>query len=125
MNWLARTILSVSTCALAACGSIPTKTFHIEAINFEGEDVPCLVEVDDKFDDARTAARYTPCDVTVAFTKDQMTVRVYPTRRDEQGQVIPPEPNARGKYYEQSRLLQMIDPTKHVFVLRENQRVQN
>ena len=105
---------------LAACGSIPTKVFDVRAINFDGDQVPCLVEVDRKFKEALDAQRYTDCETKVEFTKERMNLRVYPTRRDSQGNVVPPDPAIQAEYQAEIREVQLADPRVQLFILRSN-----
>jgi len=113
-------IASFALSALAACGSVPSKNFDVRAINFDGDQVPCLVEVDRNFKEAIEAKRYTDCDVKVEFTKERMNLRVYPTRRDSQGQIVPPDAAAQAEYLSEIREVQQTDPRTQLFILRPN-----
>jgi hypothetical protein len=121
MNPFARTFLSLgTTLALTACGSVPTKVFDVRAINFDGNSVPCLVVVDRDYQAALEAERYSDCEVQIAFTKERMNVKLFPTRRDSQGKIVPPDPGATGEYHAEMRELQISDPRVHMFILRTN-----
>ena len=121
MNRLTRLLLPLGAAlAVTACGAAPTTTFDVRAINFDGIAVPCLVEVDSKFSEAQTAARYTDCEIPVLFSKPRMKVKVYPTRVDAQGKIVPPDPTATTEYYSEIRELTAADPRVHLFILRTN-----
>lgn len=121
MNQLARTLLTIGTAfGLTACGSVPTKDVDVRAIDFDGNSVPCLVVVDRDYQEALAAERYTDCEVKIAFTKDRMNVKLFPTRRDGQGKILPPDPGTTGEFYPEMREIQLNDPRVHMFILRTN-----
>jgi hypothetical protein len=121
MNALFRSLALFGFAALVtSCGSTPTKTFDVKAINFDGNSVPCLVVVDRDFKEAIEAKRYTDCEVKLEFEKERVNLKLYPTRYDAQGKVVPPDPAATGAYYAEMRELQLTDPRQHLFVLRTN-----
>ncbi len=121
MNSLTRTLLSFGAVAsLAACGSIPKKTFDISAIDFDGNSVPCLVVVDRDTSEALEAQRYTDCEVVVEFTKPRMNLKLVPATRNSQGNIVPPDDAAEKPFLEEIREVQLTDPRKHLFILRVN-----
>lgn len=121
MKRLTRSLFSLGLVAsLAACGSIPKKTFDVQAIDFDGNRVPCLVVVDRDFKEAVEAQRYTDCEVTVEFRKPRMNIQVVPATRNASGVIVTPDQGAMRPFYEEMREVQITDPRKHLFILRLN-----
>jgi hypothetical protein len=121
MNPILRHLPLLGLAALVtSCGSIPTKTFDVKAINFDGNSVPCLVVIDRDFKEALASKRYTDCDLPLSFEKERVNVKLYPTRYDAQGKVVPPDPAATSAYFAEMRELQVNDPKQHLFILRTN-----
>lgn len=121
MNPLARILIpALAALGAASCGSTPEKSFDVRAINFDGNSVPCLVVLDRDFKEALAAKRYTDCDMTLKFEKERVNVKLFPTRFDAQGKVVPPDPAAQSAYYPEMRELMLSDPHQHLFILRTN-----
>jgi hypothetical protein len=122
-----RSVLCLAPLLLAACGSVPTKTFVFDAITVDERPLPCLVvvgddwvgaaergqliNVDNKDDTLSLALKFdrAQVDVTVA------AIEVNPdTGKPER---IPRSRLERSDYVAEPRQIQLNDPQKQLFIL--------
>lgn len=103
---------------LMACGSIPTKTFEIRAIDTNGTPVKCLIVVDRKWPKPEEAV-FTDGEVTIPFRRNRMSVHVQWVRMRDGAPVVP-SPDDVGRYHMVGRDLELTDPRVHLFILQEN-----
>lgn len=112
-------ILLLACAALGACGSIPTRTFEIRAMDNSGQPIKCLIVVDRAYPKDSSDVHFTDGDVTVAFRKERMNVLVHPARIVD-GQVKVPESTEVGPYFPEGRDIRIDDPRVHLFILNRN-----
>ena len=114
------TSMVLGACVLASCGSIPTKTFEVRAINAKNEEVKCLIVVGHKWPGEGDSPVYTRGTVEVAFEQKTMNVRVKPAQLDAEGNIVAvPRERDGADYKSANRDVEMRDPRVLLFVLME------
>lgn len=114
---------------LAACGSVPKRTFEIHALSAEERPVPCLVVVDDDWIGAADRNQFVnlppgkPLSLEIVFERGEVEVAVapilvnldtgapdwVPRRRSDE--------NAAVRLEEELRQLRPTDPQRQLFLL--------
>ena len=124
-------LASAGLSLLAACGSIPTRTLEIRAIDNDERPVPCLVVIGGQ--DWTTAAQNQqfvhvgksaePLQLQVAFERPEVDVIVAAVPVDDDGTVrqtprTRPESTELTGMLGDHRTVRLTDPPKLLFVLR-------
>jgi hypothetical protein len=112
----------------AACGSIPTKSFEFDAIDSELQQaVPCLVVIDDDWDDAERKKRFVnvgsdgTLKLSIPFERPVVDVTVAAVGlHPESGEPlnVPHSRESSHGYHAEPRRLRIDDPTFQLFILR-------
>jgi hypothetical protein len=112
---------------LVACGSIPTRTFQFDAIDVEEKPLPCVVVVNDKWEDAARAQHFVNVGkgktlaLTLTFDHPEVEVTVAPVALNPDTGVVEHVPRDRtdkSDYIAEPRTLTMDDPKKQLFILQ-------
>lgn len=113
---------------LAACGSVPTRTFEFRAIDTDERPLSCLLVVGDGWDDAAEKQQIMKgadaLQVIVAFDKPTVDVTIMQVALDSDGKMVAP-PRSRSspsEYRSEIRSLGLKDPTKQLFILERRER---
>lgn len=126
-----RSLLAIAGLSLfAACGSIPTRTLEIRAIDNDERPVPCIVVIGGQ--DWTTAAQNKqfvhlkggePLLLPVAFERPEVDIIVAAVPVDEQGN-LRQTPKSRPESTEMTgmlgdnRTVRLTDPSRLLFILR-------
>ncbi|HEB54402.1 MAG TPA: hypothetical protein ENI87_14210 [bacterium] len=128
MNILTKTSFVLLATTLAACGSVPKKTFVFDAIDTAETPHACMVVVDDDWDGAITNEQFLRAGdrdelrLTIEFPVAEVEVTVAPVQLNPDG-TIARAPRSRSQARETTdlqagiRRLRMTDPDKQLFIL--------
>jgi hypothetical protein len=119
-----RTCLALAlTALLAACGSVPKRTFKIRAVDTEEKPLTCLVVVEDDWRGAaehnRVAGNRGPLALDIVFEKPTVEITVMQVAVDDSGKLVAP-PTSRSsdsEYRTEVRLIGQNDPPDQLFIL--------
>ncbi len=117
MNTALRTFLAFAVLSLGAC-STTVKTFRIEAINTDGDEVICLVVVEHKWPQPGGTDKvyFTPADVPIEFNRDVVHVQVKPARVFDGTPAIPKAQDVTD-YKKRGRDIRVDYPYRLTFIL--------
>ena len=120
--------LAAASLLLTSCGSIPTKTFRVDAIDSGEEPVPCVVVIDQDWTGARERKQFVNVnseayDIALQFQRAEVEVTVAQVVVDpDTGKVTwcptratDSDPAATNK--SSSRRVRMTDPAMQLFIL--------
>lgn len=130
MTRLTHVLLLGVAASFAACGSVPTRTFQIDAIDVDEKPVPCLVVIGDDWSGAAehnqlvNVAGDDTLALTVAFARPEVDIivaavpvdpatgkpRKFPKSRTE-------STDATG-FLADARRIRLTDPERNLFILR-------
>lgn len=112
------TLAACALLCLVACG-VPMKTFRIDAVDYSGNRVKCLVIVDSDWPtEAKKNVVYTPGEISIPIAKKVAFVQVKPADVGGDGKVVAiPQENDPSKYKIRGRDIQVGFPSKVTFVL--------
>jgi hypothetical protein len=109
--------------ALAACGSVPKRTFHIRAIDTDEKPLTCLVIVEDDWQVAaekhRVAGSKGPLALDLVFDRPTIEITVMQVAVDDSGKMLSP-PTSRSsdsEYRTEVRTIGQNDPPDQLFIL--------
>jgi hypothetical protein len=109
--------------ALAACGSVPKRTFQFQTIDTNEQPLSCLVVVGDDWDRAAERGQVTtdkePLRVEIVFDQPSVDVTVMQVAVGDDGKMLAP-PRSRSSpsdYRTQVRPLGPNDPPDQLFIL--------
>ncbi|MGE3173417.1 MAG: hypothetical protein AB7O97_12400 [Planctomycetota bacterium] len=108
---------------LAACGSVPKRTFRFQAIDNEENRLHCLVVLGADWDGAADRKQLTggpePLQLDIVFEQPRVDVTVMQVSVDDKGE-LNNRPRSRAddsQYRTEVRTLTALDPTDQVFIL--------
>ena len=120
--------LALLTCVgLAACGSIPKRTFVFDAVDIAEQPRPCLIVIDDDWQGAaerNQVVNVTGNDelpLTIEFRSSEVEITAAPLMVD--GTNVPRMPRSRkearefSSFMDETRRLRVRDPQKQLFIL--------
>lgn len=125
------TVLFVATTLLAACGSVPTRTFQIEAIDVDERPVPCIVVVGDDWAGAAERNQYVNVGsddtlaLKLAFDRAEVDIIVAAVPVDTATGKPRMSPKSRTESTEATgfladvRRIRFTDPERNLFILRK------
>lgn len=124
---LQRSVLLIAPVLLAACGSVPTRTFQFDAITVEEQPLPCIVVVGDDWVGAAERHQFVNVDkkddwlsLPVKFDRPEIEVTVAAVEVNPdtgKPERVPRSRMDRSDYIAEPRRLQLTDPEKQLFIL--------
>jgi hypothetical protein len=118
-----RTLAVLLLLALAACGSVPKRTFRIHAIDTDEKPLTCLVVIGDDWQGAaenqRVAGAKGPLPVELVFERPTVDVTVMQVAVDDAGRMLAPpiSRSSDSEYRSEVRQIGQNDPPDQLFIL--------